>query len=82
MALRVPGGVFGRVVWAAVLICTGALPALGQSRQTPSNQKPDAGAQAQAQAQQQEIQSLVRIADTAMSGQPAPAELPYQLQYY
>src|SRR5204862_5612524 len=29
---------------------------------------------------QQEIQTLVRVADAAMSGQPAPAEFPIQFQ--
>ncbi|HET7697127.1 MAG TPA: hypothetical protein VFK57_15555 [Vicinamibacterales bacterium] len=70
----------GRVLTAAVVIGTGALPALGQPRQAPGNQKPDPAAQAQAQAQQQEIQSLVRLADTAMSGAQAPAEFPIQFQ--
>jgi hypothetical protein len=82
MALRVPGGVFGRILAAAILICTGALPAIGQSRPAPNNgQKPDPAAQAQAMAQQQEIQQLVRVADAAMSGQQAPAEFPIQFQH-
>jgi hypothetical protein len=82
MALRVPGGVVLRVMMAAMFICTGAMPALGQSRQAPKgDQKPDSAAgQAQAQAQQQEIQTLVRVADSAMSGQPAPADFPIQFQ--
>jgi hypothetical protein len=82
MALRVPGGVVLRVMTAAVIICTGAMPALGQSRQAPkADQKPDSAAgQAQAQAQQQEIQTLVRVADSAMSGQPAPSDFPIQFQ--
>ena len=78
MALRVPGGVFGRTLAAAVFVCTGMVPAVGQSRQAPrGDQKPDAG-QAQAAAQQQEIQTLVRVADAAMSGQQAPSEFPIQ----
>jgi hypothetical protein len=64
-----------------VFLCTGALSAAGQPRQAPKgDQKPDAAAQAQAMAQQQEIQSLVRVADTAMSGQQAPSEFPIQFQ--
>src|SRR5205823_13607589 len=46
--------------------------------------KPDpaaaAAAQAKLQAEQQEIQSLVRIADATMSGQPAPTDFPIQFQ--
>ena len=80
MPLRVPEGVFGRVLAGLMFICTGALPATGQPRQAPNPQKPDAAAQAQASAQQQEIQALVRIADTAMSGQQAPSDFPIQLQ--
>jgi hypothetical protein len=77
MALRVPGGVFGRVLAAAMFVCMGALPAIGQPRPAArGDQKPDPGAMAQ----QQEIQNLVRIADTAMSGQQAPAEFPIQFQ--
>jgi hypothetical protein len=49
-----------------------------------SDQKPDpaaaAAAQAKALAEQQEIQTLVRVADTAMSGQPAPTDFPIQFQ--
>ena len=55
---------------------------LGQAQQRPApNQKPEASAQVQAQAQQQEVQNLVRLADTAMSGQQAPAEFPIQFQH-
>src|SRR5687768_11002676 len=57
------------------------------SAQRPSprtDQKPDpaaaSAAQAKALAQQQEIQTLVRVADSAMSGQPAPADFPIQFQ--
>ena len=46
----------------------------------PPAQKPDPAAQAQALAEQQEIQSLVRIADAAMTGQPPPADFPIQFQ--
>lgn len=81
MALRVPGSMLVRVFVAGMFVCTGALPALGQPRQAPKgDQKPDAAGQAQAMAQQQEIQSLVRVADAAMSGQPAPSDFPIQFQ--
>jgi hypothetical protein len=54
------------------------------SAQRPAPQKPDpaaaAAAQAKAVAEQQEIQTLVRVADAAMSGQPAPADFPIQFQ--
>ena len=81
MALRVPGGVSGRILAAAIFICSGAIPALAQPRQaTKGDQKPDPAAQAQAAAQQQEIQTLVRVADAAMSGQPAPSDFPIQFQ--
>jgi hypothetical protein len=43
-------------------------------------QKLDPAAQAQALAEQQEIQSLVRIADAAMTGQQPPADFPIQFQ--
>lgn len=70
------------------VLAAGALAALcaapvGADQQRPApkaDQKPDAAAQAQAIAQQQEIQSLVRIADAAMSGQPAPADFPIQFE--
>ncbi|HEX6463943.1 MAG TPA: hypothetical protein VFZ98_05805, partial [Vicinamibacterales bacterium] len=43
--------------------------------------KPDAKAeQSAAQAQQQENSTLVRLADAAMSGQPAPSDFPIQFQ--
>lgn len=81
MTLRVLGSVVARVLATGILICTGALPALGQPRQAPKgDQKPDPAAQAQAMAQQQEIQHLVRLADQAMSGQPAPTDFPIQFQ--
>jgi hypothetical protein len=48
--------------------------------QKDKDTKPDVAAQAQAMAQQQEIQTLVRYADSAMSGQAAPADFPIQFQ--
>jgi hypothetical protein len=54
------------------------------SAQRPAATKPDpaaaAAAQARAMAEQQEIQTLVRVADAAMSGQPAPTDFPIQFQ--
>jgi hypothetical protein len=68
-----------RVAAAGVIFAVCGM--LAQAQQRPaSNQKPDAAAQAQAMAQQQEVQNLVRLADTAMSGQQAPAEFPIQFQ--
>ena len=55
-------------------------PGLSAQKPAKGDQKADAASQAQAQAQQQEIQSLVRIADAAMSGQPAPTDFPIQFQ--
>ena len=80
MALRVPGGVFGRMLAAAMFVCTGALPSVAQPRQAPKAPEAGPAAQAQAMAQQQEIQNLVRVADAAMSGQPAPSDFPIQFQ--
>ena len=81
MALRVLGGVAVRTCVAAMFVAGFTFHAAAQPGQAPkADQKPDQGAQAQAQAQQQEIQSLVRIADTAMSGQQAPADFPIQFQ--
>jgi hypothetical protein len=51
-----------------------------QKNAQKADQKPDPAAQAQALAQQQEIQTLVRLADAAMSGQPAPSDFPIQFQ--
>jgi hypothetical protein len=57
------------------------LAGAGQRPPVPAkDQKPDPAAVAATAAQQQEIQSLVRTADAAMSGQAAPAEFPIQLQ--
>jgi hypothetical protein len=81
MALRVPASLVVRAFAGLMFIGTGAMPALGQARQAPKgDQKPDAAGQAQAVAQQQEIQALVRTADAAMSGQPAPSDFPIQFQ--
>lgn len=57
---------------------------LTSAQRPASNQRPDpaaaSAAQAKALAEQQEIQTLVRVADAAMSGQPAPADFPIQFQ--
>ena len=80
MALKVRGIVAGRLLVAAMLMGTCAVPA-AQSRQgAKPDQKPDPAAQAQAMAQQQEIQTLVRVADAAMSGQQPPVDFPIQFQ--
>lgn len=75
--------VFGstRVVAATLaLAMTGGVLAAAQKPAAKADQKPDPAAQAKAQAEQQEIQTLVRVADTAMSGQQAPADFPIQFQ--
>jgi hypothetical protein len=70
-----------RTVVAGAFVTMCALQSAAQPRQAPkADQKPDPAAQAQAMAQQQEIQSLVRIADQAMSGQQPPADFPIQFQ--
>ena len=79
MALRVPRSRLVHTFAAVMVVSTSALTVAAQPRQAP-NQKPDQAAQAQAMAQQQEIQTLVRVADAAMSGQPAPSDFPIQFQ--
>jgi hypothetical protein len=73
-----------RAVVVTVLFLTCGTLASAQKPPARPDQKPDpaaaAAAQAKAQAEQQEIQTLVRVADTAMSGQPAPTEFPIQFQ--
>jgi hypothetical protein len=72
---------FTRVVAAALTLALacGTL-AIAQKPASKADQKPDPAAQAKAQAEQQEIQTLVRVADAAMSGTPAPADFPIQFQ--
>lgn len=65
------------VAAAAVALWAAGVPV---SAQKDKNQKPDPAAQAQAQAQAQEVQALVRIADTAMAGQPAPSDFPIEFK--
>jgi hypothetical protein len=62
------------VIAAALSACAGAVA----SAQKPAS-KPDQKAEAAAaQAQQQEYSTVVRLADTAMSGQAGPADFPVQ----
>src|SRR5215211_7644282 len=73
-----------RVFVVAVLSFTCGTLASAQRPAPRADQKPDpaaaSGAQAKAMAEQQEIQTLVRVADAAMSGQQAPADFPIQFQ--
>jgi hypothetical protein len=73
---------FRRALLTAVLPVTCGAIVFGQRPAPAPAQKPDVAAQAQAQAQaeQQEIQSLVRIADAAMTGQQPPVDFPIQFQ--
>jgi len=77
-----PGGRVGLQVLAAgvLSVACGTLVLADQRPQPAKDQKPDAASQAVAAAQQQEIQSLLRTADAAMSGQPAPADFPIQFR--
>jgi hypothetical protein len=67
---------------AAVLFSGLTCGTLASAQKPPAKgePKPDPAAQAQAIAEQQEIQSLVHVADAAMSGQPAPSDFPIQFQ--
>jgi len=69
--------------WSRTLL-TGALAALSANAavvaQKQKDPKPDAAAQAAAMAQQQEFQTVVRVADAAMSGTATPADFPIQFQ--
>ncbi len=78
MPLSLRGFGLTRRVAAAVVALGLACGTLAYAQKPAS--RPDAAAQAQAQAQQQEIQTLVRVADAAMSGQPAPTDFPIQFQ--
>jgi hypothetical protein len=72
---------FLRALLTAVLPFTCGAMVFAQRPAPAPAQKPDAAAQAQAQAEQQEIQSLLRIADAAMTGQQPPADFPIQFQH-
>lgn len=80
MPLSPRGSWFLRVLLTAALPFTCGAIVFGQRPAQAPVTKPDAAAQAQAQAEQQEIQSLVRIADAAMTGQQPPADFPIQFQ--
>jgi len=71
---------FPRALITALLPFTCGAIAFGQRPAPAPAQKPDPASQAQVQAEQQEIQSLVRIADAAMTGQQAPSDFPIQFQ--
>ncbi|MEO6239329.1 MAG: hypothetical protein ABIQ52_20220 [Vicinamibacterales bacterium] len=84
MPLSLRGFGLARAVAAAVIaiVLVGVASVAAQKPPANADQKPavDAAAQAQSAAQQQEIQTLVRIADAAMSGQPAPTDFRIQFQ--
>jgi hypothetical protein len=74
---RVPAVLTG--VTLALTLSSGAHLLARQDRKP--DQKPDQKqADAAAQAQSQEIQSLVRLADAAMTGQQVPSDFPIQFQ--
>jgi hypothetical protein len=80
MALWLRGDGSARALVAGVLVAACGTVLVAQ-KPPKADRKPDAAAAAQAQAQQQEIQSLVRVADTAMTGQqPPPSDFPIQFQ--
>jgi hypothetical protein len=73
-----------RVLTVAVLSLTGGTLMSAQRPAPKADPRTDpaaaAAAQAKAMAEGQEIQALVRVADAAMTGQPAPADFPIQFQ--
>jgi hypothetical protein len=76
-------GRIGVRVFAAGVFSVGLATLAGaDQRPAPASKdlKPDPAVAAAAAAQQQEIQALLKTADTAMSGQVAPADFPIQLQ--
>ena len=77
-----PGGIgVVRGISAGLFVMALLTAGLQAQKNAPKpDPKVDAAAQAQAMAQQQEIQTLVRLADSAMSGQTAPADFPIQFQ--
>ena len=79
-----PRGIWSTRAFVFMMLLGAALPASAQRPAAKADQKPDpaaaAAAQARIQAEAQEIQTLVRVADAAMSGQPAPADFPIQFQ--
>jgi hypothetical protein len=79
-----PRGIWSTRAFVFMMLLGAALPASAQRPAAKADQKPDpaaaAAAQAKIQAEAQEIQTLVRVADAAMSGQPAPTDFPIQFQ--
>src|SRR5579872_1845159 len=67
---------FSRLAAGAVLCACASTVAFAQ-KPSKADQK---AAQAAAQAEQQEEAAVVRLADAAMAGQPAPADFPVQFQ--
>lgn len=62
---------------AGALLCACASTAAFAQKPSKADQK---AAQAAQQAQQQEYDSVVRLADAAMAGQPVPSDFPIQFQ--
>ena len=71
-----PRGIGSRAWLLAVAVMSCGTVMSAQKPPAKPDQKPDAAALAQSQ----EIQGLVRAADAAMSGQPAPSDFPIQFQ--
>lgn len=67
---------FSRFAAGAVL-CACATTGMLAQKPSKSDQKAEAAA---AQAQQQEYATVVRLADSAMAGQPSPSDVPIQFQ--
>ena len=84
MLLSLRGSWYARALVVAVVSLSCGTLASAQKPAPKADQKSDpavaAAAQAKAQAESQEIQSLVHVADAAMSGQPAPTDFPIQFQ--
>jgi len=62
---------------AGAMLCACASAVAFAQKASKADQKADAAA---SQAQQQEYATVVRLADTAMAGQPAPSDFPVQFQ--
>jgi hypothetical protein len=79
--MSLPSRAFGvaRLVLAGALVLP--MSALVQAQQKKGDQKPDPAAVAQQQAQNQEVETVYRAADAAMSaGQAAPSDIPITVQ--
>src|SRR3954468_5375098 len=64
------------VVGAMLVALAGVAARAERQDHKPDQKQPDAASQAQAQ----EVQSLVRVADAAMTGQQVPSDFPIQFQ--